>query len=122
MDYWAVNNIYYYPGATWTDGGYTLSGYSWQEISIYNQSVDGETNSGGSHGLLRRLIIGGNWLDSSHSGSRSSVCHNFSSGTAYAIGARGCKENRNILGLVGMKNIIIWRDIIGQDSQYIMKI
>lgn len=84
-----------------------MDSYAWQEISIYNQSVDGDDKYGSCHGLLRRLIVGGNWLDSSHSGSRSVVCHNFSSGTAYAITSRGCKENNIILERLGMKVVVV---------------
>ena len=100
-----------------------MTGYSLQEIPVYNEQVDGETKYGVSHGLIRRPIVGGNWGDNLNCGSRSVDCNNFSDHVRTDFTARGCKENKNILGLLGMEKTIIFSlDMIGKIIQYIIRL
>ena len=92
MDYWAVNNIYYYPGATWDGSNTYLDGYDWETNPVYNTSIDGDTKYGLSFGLPRRPIIGGFWGYESYSGSRSLACADFSSNVYDNITTRGCNK------------------------------
>ena len=74
---------------------------------MYNDLVDGETKYGSSHSLPRRSFVGGSWSHSSNCGSRSVTCVIFSASLNSDIATRGCKENRNILGRLGMVLIML---------------
>ena len=95
-----------YPGTTWNTEHNFLSGYEWQESPVYNQDVDGETKYGSSWGLLRRLYVGGNWVDGSLRGSRSIVCYEFSANKWPVIASRGC--NITVLSWGGMDRRLLW--------------
>jgi hypothetical protein len=96
----------YYPGATWNDNETHLNGYHWQDLPVYNPEVDPQSY-GSSWGLPRRSTTGGNWALGSHCGSSSVDCGYFSSTASLSNAVRGCKENRSILGQLGMKLISI---------------
>ena len=93
MDYWAVNNIYYYPGATWDEEYQYLNLYDWQESPVYSDTSDDDTKYGSCHGLLRRSMVGSTWYNNSIGGSRSLVCAHFSASVRYNVCARGCSDS-----------------------------
>ena len=76
---WSRDCAEFYPGATWDGKNFYLSGYDWQEKSVYNPNFD-SVKRGSCHGFLRRFRLGANWGDGAISGSRSVVCNAFSSG------------------------------------------
>ena len=90
---WTRDLFEYYPGATWNDGDYWLSGYQWQDIPVYNETVDIETKYGPSFGLLRRLFVSGSWHHSLNCGSRSIHCYVFSASGFGDVAARGCSDS-----------------------------
>ena len=86
------------PGSTWngSDGtvetpNFYLSGYAWNNYSVYNANYDAQ-EFGSCHGFLRRLLLGGDWIDGAHCGSRCSNCHCFSSGGWSSNSARLVSE------------------------------
>ncbi len=76
---WSRDCAEFYPGATWNSTNFYLSGYSWQEKSVYNPDFD-PVKRGSCLGLLRRFLLGAGWGDRALSGSRSVGCLYFSSG------------------------------------------
>lgn len=83
----------YYPGATFSDSDFWLSGYSWNIKSVYNSSIDNQTY-GSCNGMLRRLLAGGGWGNGSLCGSRSLACYILSSLGRGDSGVRGVSELR----------------------------
>ena len=66
-------------GVSWSStANFYLSGYSWQEKSVYNSSYD-SVNRGSCYGLLRRALLGACWGDGACCGSRALYCSGFSS-------------------------------------------
>ena len=90
---WGADTFEYYPGATWSSGNFYLSGYNWQEKSVYNPSIDSQ-KYGSCYGLLRRVRLGGPWDDGGSCGSRCAACNFFSSAAWGNIGSRGSSEPR----------------------------
>ena len=89
------NTTYYYPGAVWNQSSadpYILDGYSWNDISVYNYSIDSQSY-GGSWGLYRRFIFGCAYVDSFRCGSRSGASNWFTSKIHQFVSTRGCKKN-----------------------------
>ena len=81
---------------SWTNGYQYMNNYSWQTASVYHSGTDSQ-QYGSCYGLLRRVILGGNWSNSSNCGSRAANCHNFSAYCGSAnIGARGASELRAV--------------------------
>ena len=94
MCYWAVNRVYYYPGASWQGGNDKyLRNYLYNDYDVYHPDVDNHSY-GKSSGLQRRNIVG-NGLNSSaeNSGSRSARCEVFGSNSHPYATARGCNKN-----------------------------
>lgn len=101
MDYWAVNNIYYYPGAVLhqnSDGSnskyFSLSDRDiyYDAYSVLDPSTDNYIEYGKCNGLLRRNLAGGNYTLGSPSGSRHSNPTNLLSAVSNAITVRGCNK------------------------------
>lgn len=90
---WGDDLFEYYPNATWTTSNFYLSGYSWQEKSVYNSSFD-SAKKGRCNGLLRRVRLGGCWGDGSYCGSRCAVCDDFSADGWTGSSSRGVSEPR----------------------------
>lgn len=90
---WGADTFEYYPGATWSSGNFYLSGYNWQEKSVYNPSIDSQ-KYGSCFGLLRRALLGGNWGDGGYCGSRCVYCTDFSAAAGGSGGSRGSSEPR----------------------------
>lgn len=90
---WLADTFEFYPGATWSTANFYLSGYSWQEKSVYNPDID-TMKYGSCGGLLRRGLAGGNWDLGSSCGSRYVACYNFSSDGWSRFGCRGACEPR----------------------------
>ena len=90
---WLADTFEFYPGASWSTANFYLSGYSWQEKSVYNPDID-TMKYGSCNGLLRRGLAGGDWDGGSHCGSRCVDCVCFSSDGWSANGCRGACEPR----------------------------
>ena len=90
---WTRDLFEYYPGAPWDRTNYYFTGYSWQDIPVYNPDIDGDTKYGSSGGLLRRLLVAGDWIDGSVCGSRSVFCRIFSASVNSAYSTRGCSDS-----------------------------
>ncbi len=82
-----------YPGSTWSSSNFYLDGYSWQEKSVYNSSFDSQ-KYGSCIGLVRRLLAGGRWDNSSSCGSRSGRCSYLPASGWSDYGVRGSSEPR----------------------------
>ena len=95
MCYWAVNRVYYYPGAQGDDGNQCLdsSRYRWYANSIYNSSIDSVEYIG--NGVLRRCLIGGIYNATTYNSSRCFLGYNYSGKKAGILTARGCKGAHN---------------------------
>lgn len=72
-------------------------GSAWND-SVYNSSVDSQ-RYGQSYGTLYRLLLGANWYNGSHCGSRSVSCHDGSSNVYSDYSARGASEPRVVTNL-----------------------
>ena len=90
---WSADTFEYYPGATWSSGNFYLSGYNWQEKSVYNPSIDSQ-KYGSCNGLLRRAFLGGFWGNGGNCGSRCVYCGIFSAYADGDGGSRGSSEPR----------------------------
>ena len=80
-------------GISWNTDNFYLSGYAWQEKSVYNPSFDSQ-KYGSCAGLLRRVRLGAYWSDGSDCGSRASALDGFSSNGWSAIAVRLVAEPR----------------------------
>lgn len=90
---WIKDTAEDYKGSTWNSNNYWLDGYAWQTKPVYNPNCD--TQSYGScSGLLRRLIVGGDWSNSSNCGSRCVSADNFGTCVGASISSRGCSNSR----------------------------
>lgn len=80
---------------TYADGNmhYYLDGYGWYKESVYNPTFD-KQQYGSCLGLLRRVLLGGAWVDGSLCGSRATYCINFSSSGDASCAVRGVAEPR----------------------------
>lgn len=91
---WGADTFEYYPGTTWASTeNFYLSGYSWQEKSVYNPSIDSQ-KYGSCGGLLRRVRFGGDWGAGGPCGSRCASCNGFSAVGWGSCGSRGSSEPR----------------------------
>ena len=73
----------------WDSKSYWLNGYAWQDISVYNPTVD-TIKRGSCFGLLRRLLLGGHYGDAlAICGSRAVACDCFGSLLHVKLGGRG---------------------------------
>ena len=68
---------------------------NWSTVSIYNETVDGESDFGSSYGSTARAGVGGPWGDSTLCGSRCVSFNRNSSRTDTSHGARGVSEPRH---------------------------
>lgn len=80
-------------GISWSSSTFYLSGYNWQTKSVYNSAYDSQTY-GSCFGLLRRVLVGGDYGDGALCGSRSANCINFSSFGTSDYSSRGASEPR----------------------------
>ena len=90
---WGEDTYEYAPGTTWSSDNFYLSGYLRQSESVFNDTYD-DTNRGSCYGLLRRVLLGAYWRDSSRCGSRAARCYDFSAYGSGACSARGASEPR----------------------------
>lgn len=108
LAYWAVNRVYYYPGAIRiisneselyldsnrkaTDPG---DGYTYRTDTVYNSGVD-PRQYGDYFGFLRRNFSGGDFTANQaiHAGSRSGHGNAATSSRSYAQCARGCNGTK----------------------------
>ena len=73
----------------WSNNNYFLSNYAWQDISVYNPTVD-TIKRGSCPGLLRRLLLSGDYGHAlADCGSRAVHCANFGSRLSVDFGGRG---------------------------------
>lgn len=75
---WSRDIAENYPGSSWSEDAFYLSGYSWKEKSVNNPNYD-PVARGSCIGLVRRFLLGAAWGDGALSGSRSAHCNHFSS-------------------------------------------
>ncbi len=68
---------------------------NWSTASVYNETVDGESDFGSSYGSVHRACVGGAWVASSLCGSRCVDFRLFSSYVVTGNGARGASEPRH---------------------------
>lgn len=66
--------------------------------STYNSSVD-DRSYGQTYGTLYRLLLGANWYNGGHSGSRSAACDHSSAIVIAYDSARGASEPKTVKGL-----------------------
>ena len=92
---WARDVTEFYPGASWNPTtNQFLAGYYWQTSSVYHSGTDPQSY-GSCGGLLRRLLLGGDWDDGSYCGSRCAYCQDCSARGGLAnFAARGASEPR----------------------------
>ncbi len=94
---WLDDIFEHYPNSTWSSDNFYLSGYSWQNKSVYNETYDSQ-QYGSCYGLVRRLRAGGGWGNGSYCGSRSGDCNSLSSNGYSSYGVRGSSEPRVVNG------------------------
>lgn len=104
---WGADIFENYPGSTWSSPNLYLSGYAWQEASVYNSAVDSQ-KYGSCHGLLRRVLLGGSWGDGGDCGSRCAAC-TFSRPMPGAPMVRAVPPSR---GLLISNNLLLIRQTI----------
>lgn len=92
---WGRDTYENFPGSTHTGSNLYLDGYSWNEVSVYNSSIDSQ-KYGSCFGFLRRVQLGASWDGCSNAGSRSANCSNFSSDSASHNASRGCSDSKTI--------------------------
>ena len=78
---------------SWSSSNFYLSGYSWQDKSVYNPAYDSQTY-GSCRGLLRRVHLGAYWRSDAYCGSRAADCFGFSSNGNSSSSSRGASEPR----------------------------
>lgn len=98
---WSSTLFEYFPGATATNLSENnsvkwLTGYSWQQYSVYNSDYDSQ-KYGSCSGFLRRALLGGRWVDGSGCGSRCAYCNVFSSYGNGNLSARFVSEPRVVI-------------------------
>ena len=102
-------NLTYGDGTKKTEGyWHTTQGHQWFEnynysealdtthkysVPNYNEAVD-DKEMGDTYGFPRQALVGADWVDSSHCGSRALVADSFGSRAAANIAARGASEPR----------------------------
>ena len=74
-----------------------MAGYTTSTKSIYDENIDPQ-EYGSCFGLLRKQIAGGRFISNKQCGSRAVSCNSMPVRVEEVISARGCKENRVILG------------------------
>lgn len=83
-----------YRGSSWNGSNYYLDNYEWQDIPVYNSTVD-SVKRGSCSGLLRRLFFGGSYGGTvADCGSRAVHAHAFGARLAAYIGGRGFSKVR----------------------------
>lgn len=90
---WSKDQYENYPGSTQNTSNYYLSGYNWQQKSVYNSSYE-STAHGSCYGLLRRILLGAAWVDESLCGSRALRCRDLSAHGLRSYSARLVSESR----------------------------
>ena len=88
-----VNDTAEAMSTSYSSGNYYMSGYSWNNISVYNSSIDSQSY-GSCYGLLRRFFVGASWDIGSICGSRALNGSYFGSARSGNIGCFGASEPR----------------------------
>lgn len=78
---------------SYTNGNSGMSGYNWNDYSVYNSICDPQ-KYGNVSGLLRRFIVGGDFGSGADAGSRSCSASYFGIRTTPYDSARGISETR----------------------------
>ena len=90
---WSRDITENYPGSTWAETNFYLSGYQWKDKSVRNPEYD-PVARGSCLGLVRRFRLGAHWGAGALSGSRSVSCAAFSSDGFGAASSRLVSEPR----------------------------
>ena len=89
----AGGNATTYRGSYYTSGRQWLSGYDWNDVSVYNSTLD-SVQRGSAYGPIRRFVFGGAWANSSDCGSRSVSADAFGSIVGSDCAGRGLSRKR----------------------------